>query len=217
MYLRCTERMARHWNLQGNCFTSVGSRCPAFVRASQCAYRLRPCRPIRVVVLAPASARGTRGDRQDQTTSRGAEGSIAVPQDFDPEALVPGLRSRTRVVLEHTPTPIDRLSTLGSDLWISLWAKRGDRNGLAFGGNKVRQLEILFRPWSRRERRQHADHGSVPVELRAARSCRGAARSLTRRASTGTMTGRQHRSRPCGVGAAGRSWSCPPIPNNCFP
>ena len=49
-----------------------------------------------------------------------------------------------RVRLGHTPTPLDRAPNLGAALGIDLWIKRDDCTGLAFGGNKVRQLEFHF-------------------------------------------------------------------------
>ncbi len=60
--------------------------------------------------------------------------------------LIPELYNHTRVTLGHGPTPIDLLPRLGLDLGIELWAKRDDCNGLAFGGNKVRQLEYYLGP-----------------------------------------------------------------------
>lgn len=62
------------------------------------------------------------------------------------EDLIPELQQHRRVILGHEPTPIDRLTRLGQDLGIELWAKRDDCNGLAFGGNKVRQLEYYLGP-----------------------------------------------------------------------
>ncbi len=49
-----------------------------------------------------------------------------------------------RVRLGHAPTPIDPAPNLGAALGIDLWIKRDDCTGLAFGGNKVRQLEFHF-------------------------------------------------------------------------
>ena len=59
---------------------------------------------------------------------------------------LPGLSNHAHVRLGHHPTPIDLLSRLGTELGIRLWAKRDDCNGLAFGGNKVRQLEYYLGP-----------------------------------------------------------------------
>ncbi len=63
-----------------------------------------------------------------------------------PEDLIPELQQHRRIILGHEPTPIDRLTRLGQDLGIELWVKRDDCNGLAFGGNKVRQLEYYLGP-----------------------------------------------------------------------
>lgn len=59
---------------------------------------------------------------------------------------LPGLSTHPHVRLGHHPTPIDLLPRLGDELGIELWAKRDDCNGLAFGGNKVRQLEYYLGP-----------------------------------------------------------------------
>ena len=63
-----------------------------------------------------------------------------------PSNRLPGLAHHPRVQLGHHPTPIDELPRLGEELGITLWAKRDDCNGLAFGGNKVRQLEYYLGP-----------------------------------------------------------------------
>ena len=47
-----------------------------------------------------------------------------------------------RVRLGHMPTPLDAAPNLGAALDVELWIKRDDCTGLAFGGNKVRQLEF---------------------------------------------------------------------------
>jgi D-cysteine desulfhydrase family pyridoxal phosphate-dependent enzyme len=49
-----------------------------------------------------------------------------------------------RVQLGHRPTPIDHALNLSADIGIDLWIKRDDCTGLAFGGNKVRQLEFYM-------------------------------------------------------------------------
>ncbi len=48
------------------------------------------------------------------------------------------------VDLAHKPTPLERLDNLSADLGIELWIKRDDCTGLAFGGNKTRQLEYYI-------------------------------------------------------------------------
>lgn len=56
--------------------------------------------------------------------------------------LAAALARHERVELATTPTPVERLANLsgGGDLWV----KRDDLTGLAFGGNKVRQLEFYL-------------------------------------------------------------------------
>ena len=49
-----------------------------------------------------------------------------------------------RVRLGHAPTPLDAAPRLGAALGVELWIKRDDCTGLAFGGNKLRQLEFHF-------------------------------------------------------------------------
>jgi len=50
-----------------------------------------------------------------------------------------------RIHLGHTPTPLDRTPRLANHLNIAnAYVKRDDCTGLAFGGNKVRQLEFYF-------------------------------------------------------------------------
>ena len=49
-----------------------------------------------------------------------------------------------RVELGHSPTPLEQALALGGELGIDLYIKRDDCTGLAFGGNKVRQLEFYL-------------------------------------------------------------------------
>lgn len=49
-----------------------------------------------------------------------------------------------RIRMGHTPTPVERLHNLSSDMGINLSVKRDDCTGVAFGGNKVRQLEFYL-------------------------------------------------------------------------
>ncbi|MCP4430471.1 MAG: D-cysteine desulfhydrase family protein [Gammaproteobacteria bacterium] len=49
-----------------------------------------------------------------------------------------------RVILSHTPTPLERLDNLSADYQTNIWIKRDDCTGLAFGGNKSRQLEFYI-------------------------------------------------------------------------
>ena len=46
--------------------------------------------------------------------------------------------------LGHFPTPVDQAPRLGEKLGLNLLVKRDDATGLAFGGNKIRQLEYYF-------------------------------------------------------------------------
>ena len=60
------------------------------------------------------------------------------------QQLIHKLDQFPRVYAAHTPTPIDRLDNLGADLGLRLSVKRDDCTGIAFGGNKVRQLEFYL-------------------------------------------------------------------------
>lgn len=60
------------------------------------------------------------------------------------EFALDALDAFPRVRLGHAPTPLDRAPSLGKALGIDLYVKRDDCTGLAFGGNKVRQLEFYF-------------------------------------------------------------------------
>ena len=55
-----------------------------------------------------------------------------------------GIDRFPRARLGHAPTPLDPAPGLGAALGVELWIKRDDCTGLAFGGNKVRQLEFHF-------------------------------------------------------------------------
>jgi D-cysteine desulfhydrase/L-cysteate sulfo-lyase len=48
------------------------------------------------------------------------------------------------VNLSHKPTPLERLDNLSDDYQTNIWIKRDDCTGLAFGGNKSRQLEYYI-------------------------------------------------------------------------
>lgn len=54
------------------------------------------------------------------------------------------LRPFPRASVAHTPTPLEPLANLGAELGLDLYVKRDDCTGLAFGGNKVRQLEFYL-------------------------------------------------------------------------
>ena len=66
-----------------------------------------------------------------------------MPLPVMPSSLV-GIARFPRARLGHAPTPIDPAPNLGAALGIDLWIKRDDCTGLAFGGNKVRQIEFHF-------------------------------------------------------------------------
>jgi D-cysteine desulfhydrase/L-cysteate sulfo-lyase len=61
-----------------------------------------------------------------------------------PDTLISAVERHPRVVVAHTPTPIEALANLGADLGVSLYVKRDDCTGIGFGGNKVRQLEFYL-------------------------------------------------------------------------
>ena len=49
-----------------------------------------------------------------------------------------------RVELSHRPTPLERLNNVSAEFGTNVWIKRDDCTGLAFGGNKSRQLEFYI-------------------------------------------------------------------------
>jgi D-cysteine desulfhydrase family pyridoxal phosphate-dependent enzyme len=49
-----------------------------------------------------------------------------------------------RVHLSHTPTPLELLKNVSDEFGTNVWIKRDDCTGLAFGGNKSRQLEFYI-------------------------------------------------------------------------
>ncbi len=62
----------------------------------------------------------------------------------DPETLTSILDRFPRVSVAHVPTPLEPMGNLGRRLGLDLHVKRDDCTGLAFGGNKVRQLEFYL-------------------------------------------------------------------------
>lgn len=67
--------------------------------------------------------------------------SVSVPRPLPPEDLRARLDGFPQVPLAHVPTPLEPLPRLTEHLGgPSLWIKRDDATGLAFGGNKARQL-----------------------------------------------------------------------------
>jgi len=61
-----------------------------------------------------------------------------------PAALEAALARFPRVRATHAPTPLEPAPRLGAALGIELFVKRDDCTGVAFGGNKVRQLEFYL-------------------------------------------------------------------------
>jgi D-cysteine desulfhydrase family pyridoxal phosphate-dependent enzyme len=60
-------------------------------------------------------------------------------------ALQARIDERPRVRLAHLPTPLEPCPRLSAALGgPEIWIKRDDLTGLAFGGNKTRQLEFVF-------------------------------------------------------------------------
>jgi len=49
-----------------------------------------------------------------------------------------------RVHLGHTPTPLELLKNVSAEFGVRIWIKRDDCTGLAFGGNKTRQLDLYI-------------------------------------------------------------------------
>jgi L-cysteate sulfo-lyase len=49
-----------------------------------------------------------------------------------------------RVHLGHTPTPLELLNNISAEFGTNVWVKRDDCTGLAFGGNKTRQLDFYI-------------------------------------------------------------------------
>ncbi|HXV94511.1 MAG TPA: hypothetical protein VD813_14490, partial [Pseudonocardia sp.] len=70
----------------------------------------------------------------------------AAPAPLSREELRRGLDALPRVPLVHRPTPLEFCANLTEALGggPAIYMKRDDLTGLAFGGNKVRQLEYLF-------------------------------------------------------------------------
>jgi len=65
-------------------------------------------------------------------------------QPSDPNVIARALKQHPRVHMGHLPTPIDPMESLGAHCGITLAVKRDDCTGIAFGGNKVRQLEFYL-------------------------------------------------------------------------
>jgi D-cysteine desulfhydrase family pyridoxal phosphate-dependent enzyme len=55
------------------------------------------------------------------------------------------MKELPRIQFAHLPTPLESLERLSEELGgPTLWVKRDDQTGLAFGGNKTRKLEFLL-------------------------------------------------------------------------
>lgn len=67
----------------------------------------------------------------------------ATPR-LSPAALEERLRRLPRMRLATLPTPIHELPHLSRELGVRVLVKRDDLTGLAFGGNKIRQLEFFM-------------------------------------------------------------------------
>ncbi|MBI3962774.1 MAG: D-cysteine desulfhydrase family protein [Deinococcus sp.] len=66
------------------------------------------------------------------------------PQVLTRSALRERVALRPRIPLAHLPTPLDEALNLSRALGPRILIKRDDATGLAFGGNKTRQLEFLM-------------------------------------------------------------------------
>ncbi len=62
----------------------------------------------------------------------------------DSDLLLNALRRFPRAAIGHLPTPSETMPNLVKELGLSLFVKRDDCTGIAFGGNKVRQLEYYL-------------------------------------------------------------------------
>lgn len=63
---------------------------------------------------------------------------------FSPADIETALARFPRTRATHAPTALEPLSRLGASLGLDLTVKRDDCTGVAFGGNKVRQLEFYI-------------------------------------------------------------------------
>jgi D-cysteine desulfhydrase family pyridoxal phosphate-dependent enzyme len=62
----------------------------------------------------------------------------------DDDLPLTALERFPRAAIGHLPTPLEAMPNLGRELGLSLFVKRDDCTGIAFGGNKVRQLEYYL-------------------------------------------------------------------------
>lgn len=76
---------------------------------------------------------------------RGVAGALAGDRAARRDGLRALLAPQPRIPLALLPTPLEHLPRLSAALGgPDLWVKRDDLTGLAFGGNKTRQLEYVF-------------------------------------------------------------------------
>jgi D-cysteine desulfhydrase family pyridoxal phosphate-dependent enzyme len=69
----------------------------------------------------------------------------AMPAGYSPEQIRMSLEKLPRVSLANLPTPLEECKRLSEALLgPRIWMKRDDQTGLAFGGNKTRQIEFLL-------------------------------------------------------------------------
>ena len=89
-----------------------------------------------------------RPRREGSCAGATCDTSPTKPPDRRPVPVMPsplaGVARFPRARLGHAPTSIEAAPNLGAALGIDLYVKRDDCTGLAFGGNKVRQLEFHF-------------------------------------------------------------------------
>ncbi|MBB3065212.1 D-cysteine desulfhydrase family protein [Limibacillus halophilus] len=91
--------------------------------------------------------------------------------------LIDRLERLPRVRLGQLPTPLERLDRLSNETGgAEIWVKRDDCTGLAFGGNKVRQLEYYLG----QARKAEADSVLITgaVQSNFVRSCAAAAAKM---------------------------------------
>ena len=134
--------------------------------------RIRLQSPAREGISAAATRSRTRSPQRRRTLP--AMSALA------------GIARFPRARLGHAPTPLETAPNLGAALGIDLYVKRDDCTGLAFGGNKVRQLEFHFGEARARDAdtvlvtRSGSRHSRMqPVSASARPSRRSAARSST--------------------------------------
>ena len=71
---------------------------------------------------------------------------------ISPSELASRLETFSRFPLAHLPTPLEEMSRLSNRLGFpSIYMKRDDQTGLAFGGNKARKLEFIMGEVAERE------------------------------------------------------------------